>query len=157
MKNCVICGAELTGKYSNNRKYCSQQCARKAEAEKRINNIADRASRINKVAHAVYRAYSCKCAVCGWQATPELISFKGRLQYAHGNEVHHINPVAEGGTEDGANIILLCPNHHKQADLGILSREELQKYTRPLDLTEDAISRMKAECTDAIASLIFDS
>ena len=157
MKKCIICGAELTGRISNNRKYCSSQCARIADKQKRINNIADRAGRINKVAHSVYKAYNYSCAICGWKATNELISVKGRLQYAYGNEIHHITPVAGGGEETADNIILLCPNHHKQADLGILNREELRKHTKPLDFTEEEIDKIKAECADAITNLLFNS
>ena len=157
MKKCVICGAEITGKYSNNRKYCSEACIRKHEATKYQDRITKRAKNINKVAHSVYRAYNSSCAICGWRATDELIISKGKIQYAHGNEIHHITPIAEGGKETADNIILLCPNHHKQADLGILSREELRKHTKTIDLSEEEIDQIKSKCADAIATLIFDS
>lgn len=155
MKECIICGAELTGRISNNRKYCSEACIRKHEANKRKDYIANRAKNINKVAHSVYRAYNSSCAICGWRATDELIISKGKIQYAYGNEIHHIKPIAEGGGETADNIILLCPNHHKQADLGILSREELRKHTKPFDLTDEEIDKIKTECADTITNLIF--
>jgi len=157
MKKCVICGAEITGKYSNNRKYCSEACIRKHEATKYQDRITKRAKNINKVAHRVYRAYNSSCAICGWRATDELIISKGKIQYAYGNEIHHITPIAEGGRETADNIILLCPNHHKQADLGILSREELRKHTKTIDFSEEEIDQIKSKCADAIATLIFDS
>ena len=157
MKKCVICGAEITGKYSNNRKYCSEACIRKHEATKYQDRITKRAKNINKVAHSVYRAYNFSCAICGWRATDELIISKGKIQYAYGNEIHHITPIAEGGRETADNIILLCPNHHKQADLGILSREELRKHTKTIDFSEEEIDQIKSKCADAIATLIFDS
>ena len=157
MKKCVICGAEITGKYSNNRKYCSEACIRKHEATKYQDRITKRAKNINKVAHSVYRAYNSSCAICGWRATDELIISKGKIQYAYGNEIHHITPIAEGGRETADNIILLCPNHHKQADLGILSREELRKLTKTIDFSEEEIDQIKSKCADAIATLIFDS
>jgi len=93
MKKCVICGAEITGKYSNNRKYCSEACIRKHEATKYQDRITKRAKNINKVAHSVYRAYNSSCAICGWRATDELIISKGKIQYAYGNEIHHITPI----------------------------------------------------------------
>ena len=155
MKKCVICGAEITGKHGNNRKYCSSKCARKAEADKRTAVIAKRAKNINKVSHLVYRAYNCKCAICGWQATDELIISKGKIQYSYGNEIHHIMQVAKGGKETADNLILLCPNHHKQADLGLLSADELRAYTVPFDVTAEEKEKAKADCADAIADLIF--
>lgn len=33
MKSCKMCGNEITDRESNNTKYCSLQCARKAKAE----------------------------------------------------------------------------------------------------------------------------
>lgn len=155
MKSCKMCGNEITDRESNNTKYCSLQCARKAEAEKRTAVIAKRAENINKVAHLVYRAYNCKCAICGWQATDEFIISKGKIQYAYGNEIHHITQVAKGGKETADNLILLCPNHHKQADLGLLTAGELRAYTVPFEITAEEKATAKAECADAIADLIF--
>lgn len=155
MKRCKLCGAEITDRTSNNTKYCSSKCARKAEAEQSIERIAHRANNINKVSHLVYRAYNCKCAICGWQATNELIISKGKIQYAYGNEIHHITQVAKGGKETADNLILLCPNHHKQADLGLLTADELRAYTVPFELTQEEKATAKAECADAIANLIF--
>ncbi len=40
-----------------------------------------------------------ECAVCGFHA--------GRIL-----RLHHIHPVAKGGTNDNWNLILLCPNCH---------------------------------------------
>ena len=78
------------------------------------------------MAHLTYDTYGSKCAVCGWQASTELIRVKNKLQHAHGNEIHHIKAVCDGGGEEADNLILLCPNHHKQAGMGVLSEEELK-------------------------------
>lgn len=90
MKQCLICGSTIEGKYSNNRKYC-------------------------------------------------------------------ITPISEGGTETQDNIILLCPNHHKQADLGLIDRETLRSYTKPFILSAEEKDRAIAQCTDAITALIFEA
>lgn len=79
-----------------------------------------------------------------WQNTAVLIA----------EEIHHITPVSEGGTEEASNLILLCPNHHKQADLGILDRDYLRQQTKDYILTEQDILEDMAECTEAIAKLI---
>lgn len=157
MRVCAVCGNAITGTHSNNRKYCSEQCRRIAEAQKRMNSIADRAKRVNYLAQAVYKAYGYQCAICHWRATEELISVKGKIQYAYGNEIHHITPISEGGTEMPDNIILLCPNHHKQADLGLIDRKELQQLTRSFELSEEQKADAIATCTDAISTLIFET
>lgn len=156
MKQCKICGAAIPDtRTSNNTKYCSPKCAREAEAQQNIKAISRRAYNINKVSYLVYKAYDFKCAICKWQATKELISFNGKVQHSHGNEIHHIEPIRENGKETADNLILLCPNHHKQADLGIISREELKKYTVPFEITKEQKDIAKADCVDAISNLIF--
>ena len=160
-ENCAECGAPIPEerKRSNAVKYCSEACQRKAGAKKNITAIASRAVRMNKVAQAVYVAYDAKCALCGWQATPELIEHNGKMQYAHGNEIHHILSVRDGGTEAPDNLILLCPNHHKQADLGLISQEELKCHT--VNFQEVASEqkhevRLRSQCESAVANAIFD-
>ena len=68
-------------------------------------------------------AYESKCAICGWVALEEKTTPQGKAQPARGNEIHHITPIAEGGGDTADNVILLCPNHHKQADLGIITKK----------------------------------
>jgi 5-methylcytosine-specific restriction endonuclease McrA len=41
-------------------------------------------------------------------------------------EIHHIIPRSEGGPNLAKNLIVLCPNCHKKADLGIISRSKLE-------------------------------
>ncbi|MFD1588123.1 HNH endonuclease [Halorientalis brevis] len=41
-------------------------------------------------------------------------------------EVHHIEPRAEGGPNEPENLIVLCPNHHRLADNGGLTRTKLK-------------------------------
>lgn len=155
MKTCIICGRELPENRSNNRKYCSEACRRKVEAQKKKKTISNRANRINVIAQLAYSTYNCKCALCGWQATKDILTYKGRIQYAHGNELHHITPISENGTETPDNIILLCPNHHKQADLGIIDRSYLRQHTKDFSLTEEEILEAKSKCAETIATSIF--
>lgn len=155
MKRCAYCGGEIPSSRRSNAKYCSEKCARLVQARAQMNSITSRANKINLVAHSIYHAYGHKCALCGWQATPDEIAVNGHIQYAHGNQIHHITPIRDGGTEEYTNVILLCPNHHKQADFGIISREELRKHTRPYEMTQEEIHAAKARCADAIAAAIF--
>lgn len=52
-----------------------------------------------------------RCVVCGFDLT---------------TDVHHITPRKQGGTDGFSNLITLCPNHHRLADLGIINVEHLR-------------------------------
>ena len=158
-ETCAFCGKLIPEERRHTRvKYCSEACLRHAEAQQKMSVIADRATRINRVAQDVYLAYGARCAICGWQATPELLTHKGKTQFAHGNEIHHIIPVSEGGTEAPDNVILLCPNHHKQADLGIITAEQLRPYVVNFKEKAKEISqslRANSHCEEIVSNAIF--
>lgn len=158
MRSCIVCGKPIPeDRTSNNTKYCSVKCSRQANAQQSIQTISRRANAHNKLAPYIYTAYNSKCAICDWKALEGTITPSGKYQPARGNEIHHITPIAEGGKDTADNLILLCPNHHKQADLGLIDRATLREYTKPFILTAEEKDRAKADCADAIASLIFDT
>ncbi len=77
----------------------------------------------------VYVLYNYRCAVCGWQASNGRFKDKrGKTIHSNGCEIHHIIEVSAGGKDEMDNLILLCPNHHKLADLGIMTEEEVRGY-----------------------------
>jgi hypothetical protein len=43
-------------------------------------------------------------------------------------EVHHIVPVAQGGTNEAINLIALCQDHHRAVHRGEFTQEELSRY-----------------------------
>lgn len=116
-----------------------------------------------------------RCAVCGW-APPHALS----LVHAYGRnpsiiELHHILPVSAGGQNTEENIIVLCPNHHRIADLlasatyigharstGITERETLLRFLVLLDSDPDACekeilewrSRAQADMTGLLSKLL---
>lgn len=47
-------------------------------------------------------------------------------------EVHHIEPRSEGGPNTPKNLIVLCPNCHRKADTGAISRTKLRGKLRRL-------------------------
>lgn len=152
MKTCAECGQPITGKHGNNRKYCSIQCRRKAEARGRMEYISRRSASVAPIRQDVIRTYKAECAICGWKAADKFIKTKRGYGHSCGNEIHHITPVYEGGGDTWDNVILLCPNHHKQADYGIIERNVLRSYVRPFE----ALDRAKNGCSDAITRAIFD-
>lgn len=51
------------------------------------------------------------------------------------HDTHHIKPRAEGGPNEPENLIVLCPNCHRKADNGMISRSKLRR--RVSDQMED--------------------
>lgn len=64
---------------------------------------------------SVKKIFSDKCMICSWQEAS--------------CDTHHIIPHNEGGPNCLSNAIVLCPNHHKLADTGILTKDYLQQIT----------------------------
>lgn len=161
-KNCAYCGKPFEiekGVGRANRKYCCQTCARLANT---MNAYHKRPERFSTFSHKGLRAtdiisrYGHKCALCGWQASDKLLFAKCGTQYAYGNEIHHIIPISDGGESNWDNLILLCPNHHKMANLGVISSEELRKHIlKPWTEDEVLEMRMKNSSEDRIADAIF--
>jgi 5-methylcytosine-specific restriction endonuclease McrA len=49
--------------------------------------------------------YDC-CAICAWDGAP--------------CDVCHIVARKDGGTDTLDNVVMLCPNHHRRFDLGLI-------------------------------------
>jgi len=124
MKECSICKIDISHKKSNNSSKC-EKCARRLN-ENALNKIKARTKNIKNVKQEILSAYKSCCVICGWKIEKKYCNNK----YLHqsGCEIHHINPVSTGGKDVFENCILLCPNHHKEADLGIISESVLLSY-----------------------------
>jgi len=124
MKKCSICKNDISHKKSNNSSKC-EKCVRKPN-EKSLNKIKERTKNIRKVKQEILSSYNSCCTICGWKIEKKYCNNK----YLHqsGCEIHHINPISNGGKDVFENCILLCPNHHKEADLGIISESVLYFY-----------------------------
>lgn len=55
-------------------------------------------------------------------------------------EVHHIVPIAEDYNKrlDNDNLVCLCSFHHKMAENGLITREELKEIVKRRDKNEDS-------------------
>ena len=97
--------------------FCSQECA--TTNPWGLGNFKPRIFRYKSTARAAIKLrYLDQCAICHWsEATCD---------------AHHIYPLKEGGPNVLSNLILLCPNHHRLADIGILSCNELEKARRTM-------------------------
>jgi 5-methylcytosine-specific restriction endonuclease McrA len=149
MRYCIACKAEINHKTSNNVKRC-ERCQRLKNANRR--NITKRSFSIAQVKNRLITLYSGGCAICNWRATDKLLTIEGKTFYSYGCELHHIETVSKGGEANINNLILLCPNHHKQADLQIISKEELKAYQIPGEGVVDnwTLKRKGAELIDTI-------
>lgn len=160
-QTCQACGKEFSYiSYGGaKRKYCSLACQRRATANNHNKHTPERVSNYGHkgyLSKAIIHRYGGRCAICGWRATDELITVKGRTQYAYGNEIHHIIAVEDGGQATEDNLILLCPNHHKQANLGIIPPDALMQYIIVENpITPDEAQAMKDTATERIAAAIF--
>lgn len=87
--------------------YCSAKCysqnwnKNNSEKRKHIN-------RVNKHWHEKVKQ-KAQCMICGFKKTLDLCHIKWRK---------------DGGKITRDNIVILCPNHHRLFDRGLLSRKE---------------------------------
>lgn len=153
MPKCIVCGEEIPATRKGNSKYCSLKCLRKTDTSNTYKRISDNSHK-GYLSKEIIILYAGRCAICGWMASEKLITVNGQTQYAHGNEIHHLIAVKDGGRATLDNLILLCPNHHKQADLGLISLEELQGYLKQPP-TEAEKQKMKDRATETVARAIF--
>ena len=131
MKQCVMCGVDISYKKSNNTKKC-EKCVRKPNKNS-LETIKKRTNGIKHIRIDLLHAYGAKCVICGWKIEQGIL--KNKYLHQRGCEIHHIISVSKGGKDTLENCLLLCPNHHKEADLGIITENELYSYI-PKDIKE---------------------
>ena len=151
---CKECGKVMSPKDSRPMQlYCSEACARKAHRKNEYNKL-DKKRRTLSLHDklAVYLTYNNSCAICGFSLAEFINQYSAALQYSYpdtlrllqkkslerfkrdlngangGCEIHHIVPIADGGDNSKGNLILLCPNCHKQVHFGIISKDRLAAY-----------------------------
>lgn len=116
IKRCEYCQQDFKCKDRNQaktRRFCSQRCAAKyrfARADMNQSPVGKPERSRSGGYQKALRWFSLKCMICGWDISVD---------------VHHVIPIAEGGTHALCNLAVLCPNHHRMAHLGLIDREEL--------------------------------
>lgn len=123
-KICPICGKEFEAYPSSQKKYCSAQCRRKAQLiQTRTRVIPNRVLNRKTLQEIAKYDYYRKCAICGWT-----LRDSNKAGPMGGCELHHIIPISEGGEDSRDNLILLCPNCHKMAHVGLLDEQRLRSH-----------------------------
>jgi 5-methylcytosine-specific restriction endonuclease McrA len=79
-------------------------------------------TRSSEVRKRVLRRAAGKCEYCG---SDGFVTTSGKVYL----ETHHLVPLSEDGPDSTANVVALCPSHHREAHLGI-RRDELRKVLR---------------------------
>ena len=112
-KSCSRCGKVHSSTYQcKNTKYKKDTEARRLR-QKNIWHIKSKEIR---------EASNYICSVC-----------RAEGRYTHkGLEVHHITPIEEDKDRllDNYNLICLCQEHHKQAEIGKIDRDYLYQLAR---------------------------
>jgi predicted restriction endonuclease len=150
MKECSICKKDITHKKSNNSSKC-EKCSRRLN-QNSLNKIKERTKNMVSVKREILLAYNVSCAICGWAIKQQKIN--GKYLHQKGCEIHHIDSVSSGGKDVFENCILLCPNHHKEADLGLIEKDVLLSYV--IKNKEIAMNENKLNHLSIAANLIDD-
>lgn len=114
-KTCENCGKTYTkNKFVGSRqfsksKYCSRQCANARFIKYRENPLDWKVTTRERLRIKVRKVFEDKCALCGWEEAP--------------CDIAHIDPT--GDYYDIENVLMLCPNHHRMYDRGLIPKEEI--------------------------------
>lgn len=148
------------------------------EAEKRVKKLirrpaCERGRNLSRMRSLLYLRYCNnrrndvpRCAVCGWGLRLKPLWQDGGPQWTYVVEHHHILPWNRGGDESPSNLIDLCPNHHRVADIitGIgrvhraWTRETLIEALREIDQDAEAwFVRMENNLADEAANMVAES
>lgn len=112
--SCPICGSEVTQR-GRKRKYCSKDCAIKAQEKVyRRNSLTRRALRVtNGKAERInpkeiFERDGWRCQLCGKKVSKKLYKTKGTKRYANAPSLDHIIPLSKGGEHTRANVQCAC-------------------------------------------------
>lgn len=127
-KICEWCKAEYQVHKPNHvsrRRFCSPKCSYAALHADMTgeNNPNYRHGQNQRAAKQIaFRHFLPKCLICGWDISVD---------------IHHIVPKKEGGKNEPTNLAVLCPNHHRMAEMGLISRTDLTQYVTAALLKKD--------------------
>ncbi len=104
---CLVCGKLLLA--GTHKKTCSKECSNKSRVGLKYKRKTENKRNFSE---RVFEEYGKICMVCGY------INFV---------DAHHIIKQRLGGEHTVENGIPLCPNHHEEAEYGMISVEELRR------------------------------
>ena len=125
---CQNCGRQFHDRHYKDRKFCSRRCyliGRKPRVPLVMSHTKGDVVKMNRTrnrAHCAIRRGALwqikhngdrsKCIVCGYDTYVEVCHLKPIGDFPDSALVSDINALS--------NLVVLCPNHHKELDLGLL-------------------------------------
>ncbi len=89
-------------------KFCSLSCKYNSQRGKQPGSPNQNIRR--KWKNLAFNSYGEKCEVCG---------------YILSVDIHHLIPRSVDGKDEAGNLAVLCPNHHREIHIGILTKENI--------------------------------
>lgn len=92
--------------------YCSLLCKNRAHSQRMAGRVQPSYRLNSTFRKAIRQCFHDRCSLCGWSETP--------------CDVAHIIASKDGGTDTLDNVTMLCPNHHRMFDLGLITAETIK-------------------------------
>ena len=115
---CRVCGEgfEYLESERPNAQYCSVKCKQadhgnKVRGQYNGRYTGDYSSSVS-FRNSIRSRFANACMICGWAESS--------------CDVCHIVAKADGGEDKIENIIMLCPNHHRMYDNGLISQDKMR-------------------------------
>jgi hypothetical protein len=113
---CAQCGAarDRFPSQVKERNFCGRSCqgAFKGALEVGPNGGNWRGGKLKYLTNQTRIRDGGACVICGFHLV---------------TEVHHITPVSSGGLHECANLVTVCPNHHRLAHVGLINLEAYRR------------------------------
>ncbi|WP_019229015.1 winged helix-turn-helix domain-containing protein [Sedimentibacter sp. B4] len=115
---------EFSNDYSDREKEFQEDLI---DLENEIEQVSiNRIKRYQKITRDLKSKYGNQCQIEGCNFT-----FVQKNQ-KHYSEAHHLNPLANNGSQDEENVVILCPNHHRMMHYAIVEVSERKGFKRKL-------------------------
>lgn len=112
--SCATCGKQVTF-YASMRpqgRYCSARCKSIGHSRVLTGRIQEDFGRDSTFRKSMRRFFYDRCALCGWDEAP--------------CDIAHITGLGNGGSNTLDNVTVLCPNHHRMYDAGLIDFEQVR-------------------------------
>lgn len=121
---CATCSREIKRFPSQvqERNYCNRYCLAADNPKVAHMNGNWKGGKWKYIKDQISMRDDHRCVICGFD---------------YSIQIHHITPLHKGGDNSASNLITLCPNHHKMADLGIINVEHLRNTEWDYDMLID--------------------
>ncbi len=122
IKICHFCHRKFQHRpYRGLGKFCSLTCKYNSRRGKQPGSPNQNIRR--RLKNMAFSSYGENCEVCG---------------YALSVDVHHLIPRSEDGKDEADNLAVLCPNHHREVHIGILTKNDILRFRKQLvEMAED--------------------